>query len=97
MTFNIHATTKKIAHDRDLTLDKANDIHETDETVIDIMDYRDECPNWEVAAYIVNDDGSYTFFRCIDAPFKEELPATIKDEKHFRQVLKFIGKEMGRG
>ena len=96
MKLNIHATTKKIAYEHGITLDKANDIHETDETVIDIIDYRDECPEWELAAYIANSDGSYTFFRCIDAPFKEELPATIKDEKHFRQVLKFIGKELGR-
>jgi hypothetical protein len=93
---NIHKTTKRIAAELDLYFDLANDIFDYDGYIVDIMDYRDECPEWELAAYIVNDDGSYTFFRCIDAPFKEELPATIRDEKHFREVVKFIGREMGR-
>ena len=44
--------------------------------------------------YIVNEDGSFTFSETfLKNSIKEELPATIKDEKHLRQVLKFIAAE----
>lgn len=44
--------------------------------------------------YIVNKDGSFAFSETfLKNSIKEELPATIKDEKHLRQVLKFIAAE----
>ena len=93
---NIHKTTKRIAAELELYFDLTNDIFDYDGYIVEIQDARDDMPEWEVAAYIANADGSYTFYRCIDAPFKAELPATIRDEKHFREVVKFIGREMGR-
>lgn len=92
----IHKTTKRIAAELELYFDLTNDIFDCDGYIVEIQDARNDMPEWEVAAYIANADGSYTFYRCIDAPFKEELPATIRDEKHFREVVKFIGREMGR-
>lgn len=47
--------------------------------------------------YIANNDGSFSFSSLIDNRYKglkEELPATIKDEKHLREVLDFISKEV---
>lgn len=47
--------------------------------------------------YIANKDGSYTFSSLLDNRYKdlkEELPATIKDEKHLREVLSFISNEV---
>lgn len=50
-------------------------------------------------SYIINADGSFTYFDTLtlDQEIKEELPATIKDEKHLRQVIKFIADNMPEG
>lgn len=47
-------------------------------------------------SYLVNDNGSFTWNGNVylEQEIKEELPATIKDEKHLRQVLKFVSEEM---
>ena len=47
-------------------------------------------------SYRVNEDGSFTWNGNIylAQEVKEELPATIKDEKHLRQVLKFISENI---
>ena len=44
----------------------------------------------------MNADGSFTYFDTLSLSqeVKEELPATIKDEKHLRQVLAFIAAEV---
>ena len=43
-------------------------------------------------AYIANEDGSYTYKSntWISQQIKEELPATIRDEKHLREVIQFL-------
>lgn len=43
-----------------------------------------------------NKDGSFSFAGNVDLPqeVKEELPAHIRDEKHLREVLDFISKEV---
>lgn len=49
-------------------------------------------------SYQINDGGSFTWRGNVylDQGIKEELPATIKDEKHLRQVLEFIAKELAK-
>lgn len=46
--------------------------------------------------YIANDDGSFSFQTgvCMDYNLTMELPAHIRDEKHLRQVLDFISKNL---
>ena len=48
--------------------------------------------------YRANADMSYTFMDNDWLPdmIKEELPATIRDEKHLRDVIKFIAVELKR-
>lgn len=47
-------------------------------------------------SYVVNADGSFSFYDNVSLPvaIKEELPAYIRDEKHLREVIAFIAKEM---
>ncbi len=41
--------------------------------------------------YIQNTDGSYTFFDAyVPSAVREELPATINNELHMREVINFI-------
>lgn len=43
-------------------------------------------------SYIMNQDGTFTYYHTLTLPqhIKEELPATIKNEKHFREVVDFL-------
>lgn len=49
-----------------------------------------------LCSYRMNENGSFTWHGNVylAQEIKEELPATIKDEKHLRQVLKFIAGEI---
>lgn len=46
--------------------------------------------------YIANDDGTFSFLRNIYLAYNivMEIPAHIRDEKHLREVLDFIAKEL---
>ena len=66
---------------------------------IENIDNRDLLCIWEadndcewMCSYLVNANGSFTWNGNIylEQQVKEELPATIRDEKHLRDVLKFI-------
>ncbi len=52
--------------------------------------------NEPVIIYAANDDGSFQFKTNISLcdSIKEELPAYIRDEKHLREVIAFIAKEV---
>jgi len=49
----------------------------------------------DICCYIANDNGTFTWKGNIWLPrdTKEELPATIRDEKHLREVIDFISKD----
>ena len=46
--------------------------------------------------YLANDNGSYTYYAntWLSGKIKTELPATITDEKHLREVIAFIRSEI---
>jgi len=48
--------------------------------------------------YYANEDGSFTYFKNVTLALniKAELPAHIRDEKHLREVLDFISKELAK-
>ncbi len=49
----------------------------------------------DICCYFANDNGTFTFKGNVWLPreTKEELPATIRDEKHLREVIDFISKD----
>ncbi|QDH94288.1 hypothetical protein [Escherichia phage vB_EcoS_PHB17] len=49
-----------------------------------------------MCSYLINNDGFFTWHGNIYLAdeIKEELPATIKDEKHLREVIAFIASEI---
>ena len=65
-----------------------------DYTLMCVYEIENDC-EW-MFSYRVNEDGSFTWNGNIylAQEVKEELPATIKDEKHLRQVLKFISENI---
>lgn len=76
--------------------------HNLDVTVEDFGEGLQLCI-WEadndcewLCSYRMNENGSFTWHGNVylAQEIKEELPATIKDEKHLRQVLKFISGEI---
>lgn len=84
-------TTTSFAQKRNLSLTIEN-FGEGD--VLCIWELDNDC-EW-LCSYLCNEDGSFTYNGNIylsDAT-KEELPATVKDEKHLREVLNFIAKEI---
>ena len=57
--------------------------------------YMNEDDSEPTVFYIINKDGSFTFSEAfLSNSIKEELPATIFDEKQLRKVLKFIATEV---
>lgn len=93
----IHGTTVKIAAklNIDLTahenlLDDGNDLlcfFCSDEEI-------DGNEHGQLADYIINPNGTYTFRSCYYPSEISELPATIFNEKQLREVIKFIGSEI---
>jgi len=47
-------------------------------------------------SYLVNDNGSFSFYDNLYLPraVKEELPATIFNERQLRQVIDFVAREL---
>lgn len=76
-------------HGFDLEINRFNDY-----TLLCVYEIENDC-EW-MFSYRVNEDGSFTWNGNIylAQEVKEELPATIKDEKHLRQVLKFISENI---
>ncbi|AAQ15423.1 hypothetical protein AAHF58_000150 [Escherichia coli] len=76
-------------HGFDLEITSFNDY-----TLLCVYEIENDC-EW-MFSYRVNEDGSFTWNGNIylAQEVKEELPATIKDEKHLRQVLKFISENI---
>lgn len=76
-------------HSFDLEINSFNDY-----TLLCVYEIENDC-EW-MFSYRVNEDGSFTWNGNIylAQEVKEELPATIKDEKHLRQVLKFISENI---
>lgn len=76
-------------HGLDLEINSFNDY-----TLLCVYEIENDC-EW-MFSYRVNEDGSFTWNGNIylAQEVKEELPTTIKDEKHLRQVLKFISENI---
>lgn len=87
----VSKTTTNFAGKRgiELSVEQFNDMD-----VLCIWDADNDC-EW-LCSYYINDDGSFTWKGNIylSKEVKEELPATIKDEKHLRQVIQFISENI---
>lgn len=64
--------------------------------VLCIWEADNDC-EW-MCSYIINNNGSFAWRGNVYLPdeIKEELPATIKDEKHLREVIAFIASEINQ-
>ena len=85
---NISKTTINFAKRRGLYVM----IEEIDDSMLLLVwDINNDC-EW-MFSYRVNNDGSFTWNGNVYLPqeLKEELPATLKDEKHVREMLDFVG------
>lgn len=87
----VSKTTTNFAGKRgiELSVEQFNDVD-----VLCILEDDNDC-EW-LCSYYINDDGSFTWKGNIylSQEVKEELPATIKDEKHLRQVIQFISENI---
>lgn len=85
---NISKTTINFAKRRGLyvTIEEINDT-----MLLLVWDINNDC-EW-MFSYRVNNDGSFTWNGNIYLPqeLKEELPATINNEKHLREMLDYVG------
>lgn len=85
---DISKTTINFAKRRGLyvTIEEINDA-----MLLLVWDINNDC-EW-MFSYRVNNDGSFTWNGNIYLPqeLKEELPATLKDEKHVREMLDYVG------
>lgn len=90
---NLSKTTKTFAAKRglDVTLE---DINDDGKVILCVWEADNDC-EW-MFSYLVNPNGSYTWNGNVylDRAIKEELPATMRDEKHLREMLDFLGKEL---
>lgn len=85
---NISKTTINFAKRRGLYVT----IEEIDDAILLLVwDINNDC-EW-MFSYRVNNDGSFTWNGNVYLPqeLKEELPATLKDEKHVREMLDYVG------
>lgn len=87
----VSKTTTNFAGKRgvELSVEQFNDIY-----VLCIWEVDNDCEC--LCSYRVNNDGSFTWNANVylAQEVKEELPATIKDEKHLRQVIQFISENI---
>lgn len=87
----VSKTTTNFAVKRgiELSVEQFNDMD-----VLCIWEADNDC-EW-LCSYYINDDGSFTWKGNVylEQEIKEELPATIKDEKHLREVIKFISENI---
>lgn len=87
----VSKTTTNFAGKRgiELSVEQFNDMD-----VLCIWEADNDC-EW-LCSYYINDDGIFTWKGNIylSQEVKEELPATIKDEKHLRQVIQFISENI---
>lgn len=85
---NISKTTINFAKRRGLyvTIEEINDA-----MLLLVWDINNDC-EW-MFSYRVNNDGSFTWNGNVYLPqeLKEELPATINNEKHLREMLDYVG------
>lgn len=92
----ISKTTINFAQKRGIFLDicEGDEVMEQDR----LWFYFDEDACEPDLSYIMNSDGSFTYFDTLSLSqeVKEELPATIKNEKHLRQVIEFLAGEINK-
>ena len=73
------------------------DVMEIEEGLNILTISEEEADNNKYLEYIANEDGSFSYKYnedLVSKGTKEELPATIKDEKHLREVIEFISNEI---
>ncbi len=92
----VHATTQKIAAANNLYISLEDDLYMEEMQTICIENELDDSDARGLVTYIVNENGTYTFHsKCEYSEVElEDLPATINNEKHLREVVKFIGSEV---
>lgn len=86
---NISKTTTNFAEARGLS------VYIDEDTSILWIGVNNEDAGEDICCYLANDNGTFTWKGNIWLPrdTKEELPATIRDEKHLREVVDFISKD----
>jgi hypothetical protein len=92
----ISKTTINFAQKRGIFLDicEGDEVMEQDR----LWFYFDEDACEPDLSYIMNADGSFTYFDTLSLSqgVKEELPATIKNEKHLRLVIEFLASTINK-
>lgn len=92
----ISKTTTNFAQKRGIFLDicEGDEVMEQDRLWFHFDEYACE-PD---LSYIMNADGSFTYFDTLSLgqDVKEELPATIKNEKHLRLVIEFLASAINK-
>jgi len=86
---NISKTTTNFAEARGLS------VYIDEDTSILWIGANNENIGEDICSYFANENGSFTWMGNVWLPSetKEELPATIRDEKHLREVIDFISKD----
>lgn len=84
-------TTENYAEKRGIVVDVLENYEYQKGLFADLVGInRDDYDYCEVEAqYIANEDGTFTFFNQHNKNL-EDMPATIRDEKHLREVVAYV-------
>lgn len=91
---NISKTTLNFAAKRGLSLMLVEADEYIETSRLWFFSNEDDCePDF---SYLANENGSFTFNENLSLPqaVKEELPATIFNERQLRQVIDFVAREL---
>lgn len=94
---NLSKTTLNFAQKRGLDAYISESVSDGNDFIFYVLYIAEDDDGGEPAVtYIANHDGSFTYKGNIwlSDSVKEELPATIRDEKHLREVIQFLSDEL---
>ncbi|WP_210498202.1 hypothetical protein [Vibrio crassostreae] len=91
---NISKTTENFAKKRGLEIEVSEPLGDIPNPIVWIWEEGEDSE--PMFSYLINEDESLSFRGNVylDQSIKEELPAHIRDEKHLREVLDFVAKEL---
>lgn len=89
-------TTSNFASKRDLDAYISESVSEDGGSIFYVLYIAEDDDGEPAVTYLANYDGSFTYKGNIwlSDSIKEELPATIRDEKHLREVIQFLSNEL---
>lgn len=87
-------TTMTFAAKRGLFLEMVEADEFSDTPRVWIYENEDDCE--PMLSYTANVDGTFSYFDNLSLPQEicEELPGTLRDEKHLREMIAFIASEL---